>query len=215
MRDFVPHLAAMLEEVVHDDPDSTLGWCDDQTEFEFGLDILLEGLERRRVAEAARAANVAATRGLSRAAGTREAGFGALRRGWSRARRRRARRSTTAARLSRASSSRSASSRRTSAPCRRRGAPARTPCRAGAVRRRCCLDVVPCAGGHLDAPAVRDIPLEGQLVLGRPHLHACPGRRRAAGTGRCPGVLRGRSDSPTGIDMSVTWRYLPVHATVR
>jgi len=51
MRDFVPHLAAMLEEVVHDDPDSTLGWCDDQTEFEFGLDVLLEGLERRRVAE--------------------------------------------------------------------------------------------------------------------------------------------------------------------
>jgi AcrR family transcriptional regulator len=52
MQDFVPNLAAMLEEVVHDDPDSTLGWCDDQTEFEFGLDILLEGLERRRVAEA-------------------------------------------------------------------------------------------------------------------------------------------------------------------
>ena len=50
MRDFVPHLAAMLEDVVHDDPESTLGWCDDQTEFEFGLDIRLEGLERRRVA---------------------------------------------------------------------------------------------------------------------------------------------------------------------
>ncbi|WP_457101123.1 TetR/AcrR family transcriptional regulator [Microbacterium sp. P5_E9] len=42
-----PNLAAMLAEVVHDDPDSTLGWCDDQTEFEFGLDILLDGLERR------------------------------------------------------------------------------------------------------------------------------------------------------------------------
>lgn len=48
-----PHLAAMLAEVVHDGPDSTLGWCDDQTEFEFGLDLLLEGLERRRFAEAA------------------------------------------------------------------------------------------------------------------------------------------------------------------
>ena len=46
-----PHLAAMLAEVVHDDPDSTLGWCDDQTEFEFGLDLLLEGLERRRAAQ--------------------------------------------------------------------------------------------------------------------------------------------------------------------
>lgn len=48
MRSFVPNLAAMLEEVVHDDPDSTLGWCDDQTEFEFGLDILLDGIARRR-----------------------------------------------------------------------------------------------------------------------------------------------------------------------
>jgi AcrR family transcriptional regulator len=47
MREAVPHLAAMLEEVVHDDPDSTLGWCDDQTEFEFGLDILLDGIVRR------------------------------------------------------------------------------------------------------------------------------------------------------------------------
>ncbi|MFE5672640.1 TetR/AcrR family transcriptional regulator [Agromyces sp. NPDC056523] len=45
-----PNLAGMLGEVAHDDPDSTLGWCDDQTEFEFGLDLLLEGLERRRVA---------------------------------------------------------------------------------------------------------------------------------------------------------------------
>lgn len=45
---FAPHLAGMFAEVVHDDPESTLGWCDDQTEFEFGLDLLLEGLERRR-----------------------------------------------------------------------------------------------------------------------------------------------------------------------
>jgi hypothetical protein len=52
MRLFVPHLAEMLEQVVHDDPDSTLGWCDDQTEFEFGLDILLDGFERRRQKEA-------------------------------------------------------------------------------------------------------------------------------------------------------------------
>lgn len=46
----LPYLAAMLAEVSHDDPDSTLGWCDDQSEFEFGLDIMLEGLERRRLA---------------------------------------------------------------------------------------------------------------------------------------------------------------------
>lgn len=43
-----PHLAAMLADIVHDDPDSTLGWCDDQTEFEFGLDLLLDGLDRLR-----------------------------------------------------------------------------------------------------------------------------------------------------------------------
>jgi AcrR family transcriptional regulator len=47
LKQMVPHLAAMLEDVVHDDPDSTLGWCDDQTEFEFGLDILLDGIARR------------------------------------------------------------------------------------------------------------------------------------------------------------------------
>jgi AcrR family transcriptional regulator len=53
MAAIAPNLAAMLADVAHDDPDSTLGWCDDQTEFEFGLDILLEGIERRRVAHAA------------------------------------------------------------------------------------------------------------------------------------------------------------------
>ena len=26
----------------------SLGWCDDQAEFEFGLDLLLDGLERIR-----------------------------------------------------------------------------------------------------------------------------------------------------------------------
>ena len=45
----IPHLVGMLMEVAHDDPDSTLGWCDDQTEFEFGLDVILDGLERKRL----------------------------------------------------------------------------------------------------------------------------------------------------------------------
>jgi AcrR family transcriptional regulator len=45
-----PNLAGMLMDVVHDDPDSTLGWCDDQTEFEFGLDVILDGLDRLRQA---------------------------------------------------------------------------------------------------------------------------------------------------------------------
>ncbi len=44
----LPYLVGMLADVVHDDPDTTLGWCDDQTEFEFGLDLLLTGLEARR-----------------------------------------------------------------------------------------------------------------------------------------------------------------------
>jgi AcrR family transcriptional regulator len=46
MAGHLPHLAGMLREVAHDDPESTLGWCDDQTEFEFGLDLILDGLDR-------------------------------------------------------------------------------------------------------------------------------------------------------------------------
>jgi AcrR family transcriptional regulator len=44
----IPNLVAMLGEVAHDDPDTTLGWCDDQAEFEFGLDLILDGLDRMR-----------------------------------------------------------------------------------------------------------------------------------------------------------------------
>jgi AcrR family transcriptional regulator len=44
----LPNLVGMMAEIAHDDPDSTLGWCDDQTEFEFGLDLILDGLDRRR-----------------------------------------------------------------------------------------------------------------------------------------------------------------------
>ncbi|WP_350278689.1 TetR/AcrR family transcriptional regulator C-terminal domain-containing protein [Kribbella sp. HUAS MG21] len=46
--DQVPHLVGMVAEIAHDDPDSTIGWCDDQAEFEFALDLLLDGLARRR-----------------------------------------------------------------------------------------------------------------------------------------------------------------------
>ena len=42
-----PNLAEMLKVVAHD-ADTTLGWCDDQFEFEFSLDLLLDGLERQR-----------------------------------------------------------------------------------------------------------------------------------------------------------------------
>lgn len=41
----LPHLFGMMAEIAHDDPDSTIGWCDDQSEFEFGIDVLLDGLE--------------------------------------------------------------------------------------------------------------------------------------------------------------------------
>lgn len=44
----LPNLVGMLSSVSHDGEDATLGWCDDQTEFEFGLDVLLDGLERAR-----------------------------------------------------------------------------------------------------------------------------------------------------------------------
>jgi AcrR family transcriptional regulator len=43
-----PHLVGMLADISHDDPDSTLGWCDAQAEFEFGLDLILDGLDRLR-----------------------------------------------------------------------------------------------------------------------------------------------------------------------
>jgi AcrR family transcriptional regulator len=44
----LPNLVGMLSEIAHDDPDSTLGWCDDQAEFEFSLDLILDGLDRLR-----------------------------------------------------------------------------------------------------------------------------------------------------------------------
>jgi AcrR family transcriptional regulator len=44
----LPNLVGMLTEIAHEDPHSTLGWCDDQAEFEFGLDVILDGLDRLR-----------------------------------------------------------------------------------------------------------------------------------------------------------------------
>jgi AcrR family transcriptional regulator len=44
----LPYLVGMMAEIAHDDPDTTLGWCDDQTEFEFGLDLILGGLDPMR-----------------------------------------------------------------------------------------------------------------------------------------------------------------------
>jgi AcrR family transcriptional regulator len=48
MAEQLPHLVGMIAEIAHDDPDTTLGWCDDQAEFEFALDLILDGLDRLR-----------------------------------------------------------------------------------------------------------------------------------------------------------------------
>jgi hypothetical protein len=44
----MPHLTAMVAAEVHDLTNPTLGWCDSQDEFEFTLDLLLDGLDRLR-----------------------------------------------------------------------------------------------------------------------------------------------------------------------
>ena len=49
MADQFPNITQMMKEIAphaHDDPESTLGFCDDQAEFEFALDLILDGLER-------------------------------------------------------------------------------------------------------------------------------------------------------------------------
>jgi AcrR family transcriptional regulator len=46
----LPHLVGMVQQIAHDDPGSTLGWCDDQAEFAFALDLILDGLDRLRAA---------------------------------------------------------------------------------------------------------------------------------------------------------------------
>jgi AcrR family transcriptional regulator len=43
-----PNIAGMLQVIVHDPGEDSLGWCDDQTEFIFGLDLLLNGLDTLR-----------------------------------------------------------------------------------------------------------------------------------------------------------------------
>jgi AcrR family transcriptional regulator len=45
MAEQLPYMMGMMLEIAHDDPDSTLGWCDDDTEFGFGLDLIVDGLE--------------------------------------------------------------------------------------------------------------------------------------------------------------------------
>ena len=44
MAETLPHLTAMVAAELHDHDDDPLGWCDSQTEFEFTLDLILDGL---------------------------------------------------------------------------------------------------------------------------------------------------------------------------
>lgn len=48
MAEHLPYMTAMLADIVqHDHGDAKLGWCDYQAEFEFSLDLILDGLEAR------------------------------------------------------------------------------------------------------------------------------------------------------------------------
>ncbi|CAN5763806.1 TetR/AcrR family transcriptional regulator C-terminal domain-containing protein [soil metagenome] len=48
----IPLFLEFMQEIAHDDPaDQTLGWCDDKSEFEFALDLMLDGLDRLRLAD--------------------------------------------------------------------------------------------------------------------------------------------------------------------
>ena len=44
----LPHISAMMSSEMHAATDPKVGWCDSQSEFEFTLDLLLDGLERAR-----------------------------------------------------------------------------------------------------------------------------------------------------------------------
>lgn len=50
MASTLPHLTAMVASEIHANDGDVLGWCDSRVEFEFTLDLLLDGLERQRVA---------------------------------------------------------------------------------------------------------------------------------------------------------------------
>ena len=53
--DLLPNLTGMITHAMHEATDPSLGWCDTQSEFEFALDLVLDGLEARRIEELDRA----------------------------------------------------------------------------------------------------------------------------------------------------------------
>ena len=44
----LPNISAMVASEIHQSLESTIGWCDSETEFQFTVDLLLDGLERFR-----------------------------------------------------------------------------------------------------------------------------------------------------------------------
>ena len=54
MAELVPHLTAMAAAEIHDNAGDVLGWCDSQAEFEFTLDLLLDGFARHLAAAGGR-----------------------------------------------------------------------------------------------------------------------------------------------------------------
>ena len=55
LKEGYPNIAAIVEEIQHQEETIVGSGCDDDIEFRFALDILLDGLERHRDAEAERA----------------------------------------------------------------------------------------------------------------------------------------------------------------
>lgn len=45
----LPNMMAMVAAEIHANDGDVLGWCDSRTEFEFTLDLLLDGLDRQRI----------------------------------------------------------------------------------------------------------------------------------------------------------------------
>ena len=52
LRPMLPNIARVMDEIQHQEEQIIGSGCDDDVEFVFSLDIILEGLERRRLAEA-------------------------------------------------------------------------------------------------------------------------------------------------------------------
>jgi hypothetical protein len=52
MADTYPNIVEMVRAITHDEASVVGVGCDDQAEFEFSLDLMLEGLERLRLAAA-------------------------------------------------------------------------------------------------------------------------------------------------------------------